>query len=166
MKNNLSIVLIILLLVVLACSTPNDTNDPAQSNKVVIVNNDSKPADSVNQTKPAISPIQWSEYDNIYNTESNSTDMQKESAWEKFKGKTVAWQGTVSEVSEGTFGGLNLSIKMSPKTMTSDILLTLKDDQKSKAINLTKGSKISFTGNLKSYGGAFLPLSMDEGIIK
>jgi hypothetical protein len=114
----------------------------------------------------SISPMRWSEYDNVYNSRSSSTDMQKDALWKNFEGKTVAWQGTVEDVREGTFGGLVLNIKMNSETLTNDIALTLKESEKSEAMSLTKGKKISFVGKLKSYGGAFLPLSMDEGEIK
>lgn len=116
--------------------------------------------------KNTIDPMKWSEYDNVYNVRSNSTDMQKDALWKQFEGKTVAWQGTVAEVREGTFGGLVLNIKMNSETLTNDIALTLKESEKSKAMNLTKGKKISFVGKMKTYGGAVLPLQMDEGEIK
>lgn len=121
-----------------------------------------------NQSPPAevISNLKWSDYDNVYNTKSNSTDMQKESLWKNFEGRKVAWQGTVADVSKGMLGGLTLNIKMNSETLTSDVSLSLKKDQESKAINLTKGDKVSFTGKLKSYGGAMLPLSMDEGEVR
>jgi len=149
-----------------------DTNKGNQST-VATTNPTNRTAVSSLATPPApvaaketISNLMWTTYDSVYNTKSNSTDIQKEAAWKEFEGKTVAWQGTVSEVTEGTFGGLVLNIKMNSETLTSDIALTLKDSEKSKAMNLTKGKKISFVGKLKTYGGAFLPLSMDEGEIK
>jgi hypothetical protein len=131
----------------------------------------SNPTSTTNTAAPVapkntIDPMKWSEYDNVYNTRSNSTDMQKDALWKSFEGKTVAWQGTVAEVKEGTFGGLVLNIKMNSETLTNDIALTLKESEKSKAMSLTKGKKISFVGELKTYGGAFLPLQMDEGEIK
>ncbi len=116
--------------------------------------------------KDEISPIKWSELDRIYSVRSNSTDMQKEALWKDYKGKRVAWTGTVTEISKGMLGGLTLQIKMNPDTLTSDIILNLKKDQESKAINLTKDSKVSFVGTLSSYGGAILPMSLDDGEIK
>lgn len=116
--------------------------------------------------KEIIDPMKWSEYDNIYNTRSTTTDMQKDAFWKLYEGKRVAWQGTVADVREGTFGGLVLNIKMNSETLTNDIALTLKDSEKSKAMSLSKGKKISFVGKLKTAGGAILPLQMDEGEIK
>lgn len=116
--------------------------------------------------KDLISNISWNDYNKIYNVRSNSTDMQKDALWKDFEGKSILWTGTVSEVSEGTLSGLTLQIKMNSETLTSDILLNLKDEQKSKAMSLTKGQKVTFTGKLKSYGGAILPLSIDEAEIR
>jgi hypothetical protein len=150
--------------------------DKTKGNQATVVsttqtNNATAPTSSTNTAAPvapknAIDPMKWSEYDNVYNLRSNSTDMQKDALWKSFEGKTVAWQGTVAEVREGTFGGLVLNIKMNSETLTNDISLTLKDSEKSKAMNLTKGKKISFVGKLKTYGGAILSLQMDEGEIK
>ncbi len=142
-------------------ATTNPTNTTTTSNPTASTNTAAPVA-----PKEIISPMKWSEYDNVYNTRSNSTDMQKDALWKNFEGKTVAWEGTVAEVKEGTFGGLVLNIKMNSETLTNDIALTLKESEKSEAMSLTKGKKISFVGKLKSYGGAFLPLTMDEGEIK
>jgi hypothetical protein len=142
-------------------ATTNPTNTSTTSNPTTSTNTAAPVA-----PKETISPMKWSEYNNVYNTRSNSTDMQKDALWENFEGKTVAWQGTVAEVREGTFGGLVLNIKMNSETFTNDIALTLKESEKSEAMSLTKGKKISFVGKLKTYGGALLPLQMDEGEIK
>lgn len=140
-------------------TSPAVTSEPAVNTRSE--NNAPNPT-----TKESISTIKWSDYDNIYNTKSNSTDIQKDSQWKNFEGKNVAWTGTVADVSEGMLGGLTLNIKMNDETLTHDIALSLKDDQKEKAMNLTKGKKINFTGKLVSYGGTVLPLTMDEGEIK
>jgi hypothetical protein len=142
-------------------TTTNPTNTTTTSNPTASTNTAAPVA-----PKETISPMKWSEYNSVYNTRSNSTDMQKDALWKNFEGKTVAWEGTVAEVKEGTFGGLVLNIKMNSETLTNDIALTLKESEKSEAMSLTKGKKISFVGKLKSYGGAFLPLTMDEGEIK
>jgi hypothetical protein len=136
-----------------------------QTNSATAPTTSTKPAAPV-APKETIDPMKWSEYDSVYNIRSSSTDMQKDTWWKSFEGKTVAWQGTVAEVREGTFGGLVLNIKMNSETLTNDISLTLKDSEKSKAMNLTKGKKISFVGKLKTYGGAILSLQMDEGEIR
>lgn len=113
-----------------------------------------------------ISRITWNELDKIYNLKSDSTDLQKQELWKTYKGKKISWKGTVSEVSNGTFGGLVLQVKMNADTLTSDIYLNLNKNEERKARNLTKGVKVSFTGTLSNYGGAILPMTLDDGEIK
>lgn len=161
MKNllNLTIIAALGLFVVLGCSADN-------SKQTAPKNEATAPKAETPAPAEVVSNIKWEDYNKIYNTKSTATDMQKDAQWKDFEGQTVFWKGTVSDVSEGVLGGLNLTVKMDANTLTSDVLLSLKDDQKSKAMNLTKGSKVSFTGKMKSYGGAFLPLTIDNGEIK
>ncbi len=157
---------IILLTVSLGCKDIDKKDSTAAPTPATITN---KPVQAVSETPPpkdTVSNLKWNDYDNVYNTKSNSTDMQKDALWKDFKGKTVNWQGTVEDVSEGMLGGLKLNIKMNADTLTHDITLELKKDQKDKAMSLTKGKKVSFTGKLDNYGGAILPLQMSEGEIK
>ncbi len=162
MKNlNKSVyVAICVLAVTLGCKQAKVDNDAAPVASQPI--NTSTSANTVE----SVSTIKWSDYDNVYNIKSESTDMQKEALWKRFEGQTVTWQGTVSEFSEGMLGGYLISIEMNPDTPTGDIILTLKENQKEKVASLTKGEKISFVGKLKTHGGATLPLLMDEGEIK
>jgi hypothetical protein len=162
MKNlNKSVyVAICVLAVTLGCKQAKVDNDAAPVASQTI--NTSTSANTVE----SVSTIKWSDYDNVYNIKSESTDMQKEALWKRFEGQTVTWQGTVSEFSEGMLGGYLISIEMNPDTPTGDIILTLKENQKEKVASLTKGEKISFVGKLKTHGGATLPLLMDEGEIK
>ncbi len=139
------------------------TTDSATAKDVAQTNPSATP---IENTKDQITAITWDEVDRIYNVKSNSTDIQKEALWKDFKGKRVAWTGTVSEVSKGALSGLTLQIKMNPDTLTSDIILTLKKEEESEAINLTKDSKVSFVGTLNDYGGAVLPMSLKDGEIK
>ncbi|MDQ3713861.1 MAG: zinc-ribbon domain-containing protein [Acidobacteriota bacterium] len=180
-KSNLKTILIVLGCVIGSCvlcgliggikEAINPTPKTEVANQSIINTSTTK---DMAQTKPSatanpkdeISTINWNDLERIYNLKSNSTDMQKEALWKDYKGKRVAWTGTVSEVSKGTFGGLSLQIKMNPDTLTSDILLSLKKEEEGKAMSLTKGSKVSFVGTLNNYGGALLPMSLDDGEIK
>jgi hypothetical protein len=158
-----------LIFIALGCggSGKNSTTSPSTPASTTNAANGTKPATVTTiPAGPVMSDLKWADYDKVYNVKSSSTDMQKEALWKDFEGKYVSWQGTVSEVSEGSLSGLVINIKMNPDTLTSDIRLSLKDDQKEKVMALTKGKKISFTGKLKTAGGAILPLSMDEGEIK
>ncbi|MGH9818607.1 MAG: hypothetical protein ACRD43_00455 [Pyrinomonadaceae bacterium] len=147
-KTNL-IPLLVLLFVILGCGGQNSSST-----------SNSAPASN------EISSITWADYDKIYGSDAKTTDMQKEQSWKDFQGKRVAWSGEVAEVSNGTFGGLEVSVKMDKATLVSDISLELKKEYEDAASKLTKGSKIKFAGTLKSYGGAFLPATLTDGEIK
>jgi hypothetical protein len=111
-----------------------------------------------------IEDIAWSEVNDIYNLKSKYTDLLKDELWKSYKGKKVKWSGEVSSVSE-TFGTLQVQIKMNSSTFVSDVILGLKDDQKSKAINLKEGDSITYVGTLDRWG-TLMPISMGNGEIK
>lgn len=111
-----------------------------------------------------ISNISFSELDAIYNVSSKRTDLQKDSLWKNYKGKRVTWTGEVSHVDESLFGGLQLQIKMKRSTFTSDLIIDLRENQESKALQVSIGQQISFTGTLDSWG-AILPIGMIDGVI-
>lgn len=147
-KTNL-IPLLVLLFVILGCGGQNSSST---------TNSASAGAE--------ISTITWADYNKIYGSDAKTTDMQKEQSWKDFQGKRVAWSGEVAEVSNGAFGGLQVSIKMDKATLVSDISLALKKEYEDAASKLTKGSKIKFVGTLKSYGGAILPAMLSDGELK
>lgn len=62
-----------------------------------------------------ISDITWYDINDIYNLQSDYTELQKKEHWKKYEGKKVKWTGEVSEMGE-TFGTLTLQIKMNPDT--------------------------------------------------
>lgn len=140
--------------------TPNSSPSANENIKKVANKSNTAPSPSEN-----ISEIKWDEYDRVYSIHSNSTDMQKEALWDNFKGKYVVWSGEVVEVSDGAISGLSISIKMNKETLTQDLIVYLKSDQKENALSLTKGKKIKFAGKLKSYTGALLPGTIEDGVI-
>ncbi len=146
-KTNL-ILMLILLFAILGCGGQNSSSTANSA------------------TTKEISATTWADYNKIYGSDAKTTDMQKEQSWKDFQGKRVAWSGEVAEVSNGTFGGLQVSIKMNKTTLISDISLELKKEFQDAASKLTKGSKINFVGTLKSYGGAILPATLSDGELK
>jgi hypothetical protein len=108
--------------------------------------------------------ITWKQVDAIYNVKSNKTDMQKESAWTQLKGKHVTWAGKVVDISEGWFGGVSLCVKMNKSTLTFDVMISLKDSEKAKAMSLSKDSIVRFSGTLQTWG-TLLPMSLADGEI-
>ena len=112
----------------------------------------------------AISNITFAELDKIYSVSSKRTDLQKDEYWKQYKGKVIKWKGEVTSVSKGFLGNLSLQIKMKPSTFTSDLLISLKKDQTSKALKISKGETVSFTGTLNRWG-AIMPITLTDGIL-
>jgi len=119
-----------------------------------------------NSYKPEIvSDIKWKEINDIYNINKKHTDLQKNEHWKKYKGKVIQWTGTVSEVSEGIMGSsLNLQIKMNRDTFASDLLVSLHERERDKAMKLKQGDKVTFQGELLSWG-SLLPITITNGKI-
>jgi hypothetical protein len=114
------------------------------------------------QSEP-VSDIEWEEIDKIYNLKSDFTELQKKEHWKNYKGKKVRWTGTVSSVGE-TFGTLQLQVKLNPSTLTSDVLVSLKDTSRSDAIKLKEGDRVTFEGTFDDWG-SLMPVTLDHGII-
>ena len=109
-------------------------------------------------------PVSWYEINAIYNLNSRNTDLQKKEEWKRFKGKKVTWTGQVASVSDG-FMGVTLQIKMNPDTFTSDLLISLKRSERSKAAQLHQGDSITFSGRLDDWG-TLMPITLDQGEIR
>ncbi len=79
---------------------------------------------------------------------------------EKYKGKSVAWSGKVTSVSEKLGGnGFTVGVAMNPTESafgSSDILLSASDSFKDEVVALNNGDAIRFTGKMTSQGGAIL----------
>lgn len=116
-----------------------------------------------NNADVPISNISWSEIDRIYNLNNKTTELQKKEAWKNYEGKKVKWSGSVSSVGE-TFGTLQLQVKMNSNTFTSDVIISLKNDQRQKALALSEGSRVTFSGILDDWG-TLMPISLSDGEI-
>ena len=92
----------------------------------------------------------------------NATSLQKQNEFNnKFKDKYVQWSGTVSSVGE-SLGSYTLQVKHCPNTLVSDIVVTMKDDQKEKLLTLKEGDKVTYKAKLTRLGD-LLGLSADNG---
>jgi hypothetical protein len=111
-----------------------------------------------------LSGVAWSEVDAIYNLKNNYTDLQKDEYWKQYKGKKVSWTGRVSSVSD-SLGSLTLQVKMNPDTFSSDVIVTLQESQRSKALDFKVGDQVTFTGILDKWG-SIMPVSLNEGEIE
>jgi cold shock CspA family protein len=97
-------------------------------------------------------------------TDSSATELQKETFFnENYKDKYVTWTGTVTTVSE-SFGSYSVQVKHSPNTLTSDVIVKMRDDQKDKLLQLKEGSEITYTAKMTRYG-EILGMSAEEGVI-
>jgi hypothetical protein len=97
--------------------------------------------------------------------DSSATSLQKSSFFdEHFKDKYVTWSGTVASVSQ-TMGSYKVQVKHSDKSLISDVIVTMRDDQKDKLLTLKEGDPIKYTAKLTRYGD-ILGLSADDGVIE
>jgi hypothetical protein len=110
-----------------------------------------------------ISDISWNTINEIYNLKSRYTDLQKDEEWNQFKGKRVTWAGRVASISQ-SLGSLTMQVKMNSDTFTSDVIVTLKNSERSKAERLRQGDAVTFIATLNRWG-TLLPISMSEGEI-
>jgi len=115
------------------------------------------------KTPIPISKLEWEEIDKIYRAGSKVTNLQKDEQWKEFKGKRVKWTGKVSSVSDG-WSGLSLQVKMNKNTLTSDLIVKLRDSEKSKALKFSEGDLVTFLATLDSWG-TILPISLEDGEI-
>lgn len=111
------------------------------------------------------SNVTWNEIHQLYGIKSNHSDLQKDEEWKRFKGKRILWNGEVVEVSKSIFGALLLNVRMEHDTFTSDLIITLNDSSKEKALKLNKGDYVQFSGKLDRWG-TLIPISITEGMIE
>jgi zinc ribbon protein len=123
----------------------------------------SEPTTPSEATTQTISDVSWDTINYIYNLGSKYTDLQKDKEWTRFKGKRVKWTGQVRAISQ-SFGSVTMQVKMNPDTLTSDLIITLKDTEKSKAERLREGDSVTFVATLTRWG-TVLPISMSDGEI-
>lgn len=119
---------------------------------------------TVERVKAApISDVTWEEIDRIYNLKNQFTELQKKEHWKNYKGKKVKWSGKVSAVGE-TLGTLTLQVKLNPSTLTSDVLVRLKESERQKAVKLSQGAPVTLVGILDDWG-SIMPVTLDHGEI-
>ena len=96
--------------------------------------------------------------------DSDATNLQKQASFDdKFKNKYVKWSGTVSSVSE-TWGSYTLQVKHCPDTWVSDIVITMRDDQKDALLQLREGDKVTYIAKVTRCGD-ILGISAEDGEI-
>lgn len=148
----LKIVTVIILLSI-ASANISDTTNQTGANTIA----------SKSQLSQNIISSSFSDYGNVYCDE-GATTLQKETLFnDKFKNKYVKWTGTVSSVAE-SWGSYKLQVKHCSKTLISDVVVTMKDDQKNKLMQLREGDIVTYIAKLTSYG-EILDISAEDGVI-
>lgn len=145
---------IIVLLILVGCTSTNSNDTSTNTNNPVSVED---------MNKKEIVSTNFNDYGQIY-CDSSSTDLQRESLFnDNYKNKYVTWSGTVSSVSlSGDKITLNVNHCPSEWGSPGATSVIMKEDQKSKLVQLKEGDKVTYTARLKSYGH-FLGLSADDG---
>ncbi len=95
-----------------------------------------------------------------FGLKSKLTDLQKDAAWEPYKGAHFKWDLKVVTV-DTTFGQLQAQFKCKrSRAFTSDIILSIADSDKGLAIQFEKNGVYTIHGTLQNYGN-FLGMSGD-----
>ena len=111
-----------------------------------------------------VSTIPWSEVAAVYAVGSTATDLTREERWKDYKGKTIWWTGTLVDATKDFRGQYKLSVRHQPNTLTSDVIVTLRDDQGPPAAALRKGDNVTYQARLVSWG-SLLPITADNGVV-
>lgn len=94
--------------------------------------------------------------------DSDATNLQKRDVFDKeFKDRYVEWTGEVRSISE-SWGSYTLQVRHCGLTFTSDIIITMKDDQKDKLLQYMEGDTITYRAKLIRLGD-IIGLSASEG---
>jgi hypothetical protein len=133
------------------------------SDNTSLQSNGSSASSASSNSSVSVSDISWDTVNDIYNLKSSYTDLQKDEEWKRFKGKRVTWTGRISSISQ-SFGSLTMQVKMNPDTLTSDVIVTLRNSERSKAERLHQGDTVTFVATLNRWG-TLLPISMNDGEI-
>lgn len=108
--------------------------------------------------------MSYTELDGLFGIESSWTDVKKDAEWKNYEGKIVRWRGEVVEVDK-TLGITTLQVKHLPHTFTFDVQVFLARDQIERAANLSKGSLVTYEGELDDRPGALAPCTVKNGVI-
>lgn len=93
----------------------------------------------------------------------DSTDLAKETAFDRYKGNYVQWTGTVVMVDK-SLGRYYVGVRHCPKTFTSDIQVFMREDQVDKLLSLKEGDIVTYKAKLSSYS-SLLTSTAEDGII-
>ena len=97
----------------------------------------------------SISNIDWPTVASLLRRESPQTEIQRDESWKQIQGKKIKWTGKVHSVS-GEYV-VKVDVQMDPRSSPwwdSDVWLWLPDSERDRALLLSEGDSITFTGIL------------------
>ncbi len=99
---------------------------------------------------------------NVFDMDSQLSDVQKEELWKEFKGQAFSWNLVFVEASEALFGGgYNLQFKCKrSNSFVSDMKVSFPKESRRKILKMAKGKVYKIEGVLRTYN-SLLGLSAD-----
>ena len=93
------------------------------------------------------------------------TDVQRDSYLKSIKGSRVdGWVGTISDVTDGLFGGFNVYIEMVSDNLGYEVSIQV---SKEVALGLNKGQQVMFSGDVASASHLFgISISIENATIE
>ena len=104
----------------------------------------------------------FEDLDNIFGKGSNLSDVQKDKAWEKYKGKYVSWMGQIVYKNLNVATGLRLGITQKER---GDVELKIGLAKKDKVLEFQDGETVLYTGKLVERRGSHSPFILEDGDI-
>ncbi len=110
-----------------------------------------------------VSPITFEEVHRQFSPDAGLTELQKDHAWERYKGKCIEWTGELVSMDEGFLGGINIGFRHREETFTFDVLVRAPESMKDVLLELRKGKRYTYKATLDTYPGAIMPVTADYG---
>ncbi|GAN32708.1 MAG: hypothetical protein DYG83_01620 [Candidatus Brocadia sp. AMX2] len=104
----------------------------------------------------------FEDLDKIFGKGSNLSDAQKDTAWEKYKGKYVSWMGQIMYKNVNVAAGWRIGIMQKE---SGDVELKIGMAKKDKVLKFQDGETILYTGKLAERRGILSPYILDDGDI-
>lgn len=96
----------------------------------------------------------------MFSGKSKLTDMQKETEWEKYKGKIFQWKVKVTDISSKTFGGFAVqAICVGSDSFIQDVYIEYPKEAKELLSPVQKGDRVTVKGKLVHYLGDLTGMS-------
>lgn len=106
----------------------------------------------------------FDDLDNIFGKGSKLSEVEKDKAWDRYKGKYVSWEGQIIYKNLNVASGLRMRIGIMQKEK-GDVELKVGMAKKNKVLKFQDGETISFTGKLAERCGILSPYILEDGDI-